>query len=327
MRKCRYLVSFRQGERRPKRDPVVKLSLSEGRKDLTLLAPSSFEARRKAPTAREQDEALFLLPRFGRGIAAEAALWPYRPSAKRGRWKATVVARIERTDDVPWPEELTEIAVHVLVHKVSKVYGRYGVRLAGEDLASLREAGQERLLLFEIDEIPAGEVTVDVTAIGNAEGVSANVRKALVVHGPPAAGQAGPWVLSDRFARVGGRLIRAPSLDDAFTAGEPASVMAYGCRRERDDGSSWVGRLVPLARGAEVPLQVQWLDATAPPPRGCGWLVGEIAAPLEPGRWAFVPPPGLAGEEDAAPVEFSVRSPGPADEPVSSADIDSIQGP
>ncbi len=134
-------------------------AVSEGesrgrRKDIALHAPSSFQTPEEAPSKGEEDEALFLLPRFGRGIGADVGLWPYRPAGKR--WQALVLARIERTDEEAWPEELSEIRVNVLVHKQSHIYAEVRKKITGKDLKEFRTTGRERLMYFPIEKIRPG---------------------------------------------------------------------------------------------------------------------------------------------------------------------------
>jgi len=126
MRKCRYLVSFRKEPGEGKRAPSINLALrGERGKQFTLSAPSSYETAARAPTRDQSDEALFLLPRFGRGLAADVALWPYHSTGKKkGLWKVFVLARVDRTGEEPWPDDVTEIKVSVLLHTKSTDYGQ-----------------------------------------------------------------------------------------------------------------------------------------------------------------------------------------------------------
>ena len=309
VRRCRYLVSFRKEPHEKKRAPSVKVNLKGERKDIALHAPSSFQTPEEAPSKGEQDQALFLLPRFGRGIGAEVGLWPYRPAGKR--WQALVLARIERTDEEALPEELSEIRVDVLVHKQSHIYAAVRKKITGEDLKEFRATGRERLMVFPIEKVRSGEATVDLTVTADAEGVSANVRKFFTVPEPPEPGEARPWFLSDRFVRVGEAVLRVPSLDETVSPGEAGSVMGYACRANKRAAASYTGRLLPLAGGAGVAVTLGWVD----PPRhlgdGCGWLVGAIPDSLPAGMWTFEPPADLGGGEGTPAVEFSVVSSAP----------------
>jgi hypothetical protein len=155
MRKCRYLVSFRQESRTSKRTPEVSLSLRKGlEKDLTLFAPSSFETAANAPSQKDNDDALFLLPHFGNGLAADVVLWPSRPAGKRGRWNVFVLARVDRTDDGPWPDEVNELTVRVLVHARSKIYGQITRRIRGDDLKAFQRKGGTGSMLFPLEGEP-----------------------------------------------------------------------------------------------------------------------------------------------------------------------------
>ena len=64
-----------------KRQQRITLRLRGDRSDLSLDGASAFEAPERGPSLEDLDDALFLRPRFGRGLAAEAAIWPYRAHA------------------------------------------------------------------------------------------------------------------------------------------------------------------------------------------------------------------------------------------------------
>ena len=307
MRRCRYLVSFRKERQEHRAAPSVTVQLRERHKGLTLLAPSSFETAEKAPSPRDKDEALFLLPRFGRGIAGEVALWPYHP-AKRGRWKALVMASVEKTDDEPWPDELTEINAFVLVHKQSRVYGSFTVKIAGANLKAFRDTDKKRLMVFPVDHVPSGDLTAELTVLGNAEDISANVRTLVSIPKPPEPGEARPWFFSDRLVRSGDELLRIPSLDDALSAGESGAILGYGCSPTKGSSATFTGRLTPFddSAGAPIPMRILWLNGPAPENERCGWLIGAIPSALKPGLWGFEPPDDLEGAEKAPPVEFNV---------------------
>jgi hypothetical protein len=307
MRRCRYLVSFKNEPRERKAAPEVTIRLRDGRKGLTLLAPSSFQTPDRAPSPRENNEALFLLPRFGRGIAAEVALWPYHP-AKRGRWKSLVMASIEKTDDEPWPDELSEIDVFVVVHKQSRVYGNVSLKISGADLKAIRESGRPRLIVFPVENVPSGDLTAELTVVGNAEDVSASVRVSAAVPKPPRPGEARPWFLSDRLVRSGQEVLRVPSLDDALSANESGAILGYGCSPKEGSSASFTGRLSPLDQSAapSVPVRIVWLNGAPPASERCGWLIGTVPSTLEPGLWSFEPPASLAGADTPSTVEFNV---------------------
>jgi len=309
MRKCRYLVSFRKQSGEGKRRPSISLNLrSELRHDLSLFAPSSYETAAAAPSQTDNNNALFLLPHFGRGIAAEVVLWPYRPARKRDRWKVFVLARVDRSDDEPWPDELTELNVSVLVHNRSKGYGQYKKRIVGEDLKTFKESGGTGLMLFPLDGIRPGETTVDLTVTGNVEEISANVSKSFDVPKPPGPGEARPWFLSDRMDRMGENAVMAPSLDEVVTPGEFVSFIGYGCPPKDGSHQAYTGQLLPFAGGLPVSLPLAWLNGGDGSQRACGWLAGKIDSPLQPGLWTFKPPTNLGGDVGSAAVQFNVVS-------------------
>ena len=321
MRKCRYLISFRQEPGKGKRPPTIKLNLrSELREELTLFAPSSYETAVSAPSQVDKDEALFLLPRFGRGIAAEATLWPYRPTGKRGRWNAFVLARVDRTDDESWPDELTELTVHVLVHKRSKGYGQYTQRIVGDKLKAFQNKGGTGSLLFPLEGIQSGDITVDLTVIGNVEEISANVSKTFNVPKPPSPGEARPWFLSDHLDRMGETAVLAPSFDNIVTTGELVSFIGYGCPSEDRSPETYTGQLFPFTGGPPISLPLAWLKRPDGSRQACGWLAGRLDSPLHPGLWTFRPPTNLVGRELAVGVEFNVM-PATATEGVVPAEV------
>lgn len=307
MRKCRYLVSFRKESGEGKRRPSIALNLrSELRHDLSLSAPSSYETAATAPSQADNNDALFLLPRFGRGIAADVALWPYRPTGKRGRWRVFVLARVDRTDDEPWPDELTELTVHVLLHKKSKIYGQYTRTIAGDELQAFKSKDGTGSMLFPLDGIQPGDTTVDLTVTGNAEEISANVSKSFDVPKPPGPGEARPWFLSDRMDRMGENAVLAPSFDDVVMPDEFVSFIGYGCPSKDGLTASFTGSLLPFAGGPPVSLKMAWLKGVEGSRPSCGWIAGKLDSPLPPGLWTFKPPTNLGGQEGTADVEFNV---------------------
>jgi VWFA-related protein len=307
MRKCRYLVSFRQGPRTTKRAPSIELSLRSGlQKDLTLFAPSSYESAANAPSRKDDDDALFLLPRFGSGLAADVVLWPYRPEGKHGRWNVFVLARVDRTDNQPWPDELTELTIRVIVHARSKGYGQYTRRLGGEPLKAFVSKGGTGSMLFPMEGIHPGDATVDLTVTGNAEDISANVSRTFTVPKPPSPGEARPWFLADHYDRVGERAVLAPSFDGVVSADEFVSFIGYGCLPKGGPAATYTGRLTPREGGATLPFQVAWLTKTDGSSAACGWLAGKLETPLTPGHWRFTPPADLAGGDAGAGVDFDV---------------------
>jgi hypothetical protein len=307
MRKCRYLVSFRKEPAERKRAPSIQLNLRSGlQQELTVLAPSSYETAANAPSQADKSQALFLLPQFGKGLGAEVALWPYRPTGKRGRWKVFVLARVNRMDDEAWPEEVTEIKVNVLLHHQSRGYGQYTKTLAGAELKAFQEKGGTGLMLFPLDGIPPGDTTVDLTVTGNVEEVSANVSKSFNIPKPPGPGEARPWFLSDHLDRMGANAVLAPSFDDIVTPGRFVAFMGYGCASENGSPESYTGWLVPFAGGPPVALPLTWLKSPVGSRQTCGWLAGKVESSLPPGLWTFKPPADLGGQDGTSDVEFTV---------------------
>lgn len=307
MRACRYLVSFRKEPGKGKRAPSIDLELrKELQKELTLRAPSSYETEANAPTQKDNDQALFLLPEFGRGIRADVALWPYRPAGKGGRWKVFVLARVDRTDDEIWPDDLSEIKINVLLHNQSKGYGQYVKTIAGAELKSFRDKGGTGSMLFPLDGIRPGDTTVDLTVTGNVEELSANVSKSFSIPKPPGPGEARPWFLSDHLDRMGDNAVLVPSLDGIVTPDGFVAFMGYGCAPKNGSSGPYAGSLVPLAGGPSVALAVTWLKRPEDAHQACGWLAGRLDAPLPAGLWSFKPPKELGGGAGSSDVEFTV---------------------
>lgn len=311
-RKCRYLVAFAAGSMGGKRQQRMTLRLRGDHRDVSLAAPSAYEAPAWAPTAKEREEALFLLPRFGRGLAADAAIWPYRASAKKRKdkgekWDVFAVARLEHTENEGWPDELTEITVSVLLHSDSRVYGSYKKQIVGEELAALRAPGGSRLLLFPLEKVPPGETTLEVTVTSNVPGIAANVRKEEAIPVLPGPGEAGPWLLSDQLVRWGDRVIMAPSLDDDVTRGERAWMVARACRPKGGGSASYQGELLSSSRATVVPVRLSWLPDPDSNQRACGWLFGAVAPDLAPDLWTFDPPVAMASPAKGNDLEFTVE--------------------
>jgi VWFA-related protein len=318
-RKCRYVVSFAATEPQRKRQQRIALRLRGDRRDVALAAPSAVEARGSAPTWAEREEALFLLPRFGRGLAAEAVIWPYRPAANpsrkerrpdKQRWDVFAIARLEHTADEAWPDELTEVTVRVLLHTGSKVHGSYKKTVVGEELAALRAPGGTRLLLFPVENVPPGETTLELTVTSNVPGIAANVRVEHATPPVPGTGEAGPWFLSDHLVRLGEHLVMAPSLDGTLARGEPAWMLGYGCPPKTPTGPAYQAALLASSGGAAVPVTLTWLPDLRPDERACGWLFGKVASDLAPDLWQFDPPSALTLPGTGGRVEFTVEGAG-----------------
>lgn len=315
MRGCRYAISFSsesQQERKASPRTLVRLK----RERLTLRAPISFQDPDRPPAEREQQDALFLLPRFGQGLVVEAGLWPLRPSGvKKKRWSALLLARLRRVAGEPWPEGLPEIVVQAAVLEGSKINASFRKVLARDEVASLSASDEGRLLVFPVDDVRAGEVTIAVRARGVAPRgeVAANVRDSYTVPEPPGPGEARPWYLADSLARAGKTVTLLPSLDGLLDRDREALVVGYGCPGAGQLAGEMHGQLVALGGAASASVPIEWLDAAPPPEAGdCGWLVGRIGPDLAPGLWRFEPP-GSAGASDGAvaQIEFRVVEAGP----------------
>jgi hypothetical protein len=303
MRRCRYLVSFEAGSGKSKRQQAITLRLRGERNDLALAAPSSFQRSDRAPSLSEKEHALFLLPHFGRGLSAEVAIWPYRAAGKKRRWDVFALARVEHSDDEPWPEELTEITVQVLLRGPTRIHGSYRKKIVGDELKALGAQGGAKLMLFPLEDVRPGETTVDLTITADVPEISANVRKSFTIPELPGSGEARPWFLSDHRVRMGGQAVMAPSMDDRVTGGEPVGFLGFGCRPRSETGLQ--GRLVPSSGGEPLPVPVSWLTA-ADDPDACGWLFGSVPRRLAPGFWTFEPPGSPGGGARQPGVEFSV---------------------
>jgi hypothetical protein len=310
MRGCRYLLSFPITKKKRKHAPKTIVRVK--RKGVGLQYPSSFGNPRLEPTERERQDALFLLPRFGRGIHAEVGLWPLRPSGKRNRWRGVMIARVSRAPEDPWPDGLTRIELEAIAHTRSVVYEKFRMAIEGEELGRFRD-GDKRLFVFPLDRIRPGPNTSVLHASGIGGEVTSNVRTEIDVPEPPGPGEAGPWFLVDRPARVGKTITVVPALDGVLALGRGGMIVGYGCREfETEVGG---GRLVALDADRIVPIPVDWLDAEdgeTESEEPCGWLAGRIEPDLGQGLWRFEPPVSLRSEnEDDPGVEFRVA---PADE-------------
>ncbi len=307
MQQCRYQVSFRKTPRDEKRTPSVRLALVGARaKRMTLFAPSSYETAAAAPKKKDTDEATFLLPRFGKGVVADAVLWPYHPSQKNDRWKVFVVARVERADDGPWPDDVTELTVSILVHRQSKVLGAATKHIKGRELASFAARRGTGAMLFPFEAIKPGETTVDVTVTATTEDVAATSRTTLSIPKPPVGGEAGPWYLSDGLERLGEDAVFAPSLDGVVPPGGTASIIGYGCPPPDEPLRYLAASLIPGSGDPPIEVPLMWLPRRESSPGACGWLAGVFRVPAAPGFWSFKPPASLSGPAGSDALSFTV---------------------
>ena len=309
MRGCRYLLSFPMTRKEHKHSPAILVRTK--RKGLRLHFPSSFGSPRREPSERERQNALFLLPRFGQGLHAEIGLWPLHPAQKKGhqRWRGVLLARLRRAPGDDWPEGLERIEVETVAHRGSKVYGKFSKVIEGDELASLSD-GQPRLFIFPLDTIRPGQNTVALRAMGVGGEVAANVRNELDVPRPPQPGQAGPWFLVDRLARVGDTVTVIPALQGVLAQNRGGLIMGYGCQGTTPGTGD--ARLVALDGEETVTITVEWLDASGPSPvpeGHCEWMAGPIDATLGLGLWRFEPPMARPNDKKPPEVEFRVVPP------------------
>jgi len=297
MRGCRYLVSLPMRRSDDRRAP--RATVHTTRKGFQLIHPRSFGSPKREPDERDRQDALFLLPHFGRGLTADVGLWPLRPSGKRKQWSGVMVARLGPTD--PWPDSLERIEITAVASTHASVYGSFTKVIEGAELKRFRE---EKLMVFPLEKIPPGDNTVALRAVGVGAHVSANVRALLDVSDPPELGEASGWFLSKKLARLGETVTLLPTLDGVLNPEDGgALILGFGCP---GDDEVEDGRLVALADDASVPISIDWLDG-AIEGEACGWLAGRVDAELAAGLWRFEPPESLM-VEDAEPstIEFRV---------------------
>ena len=311
MRRCKYLISFAATSKDGRRSPLAKVRIT--RAGLQLDYPSSFGSPRREPQEREQQEALFLLPRFGEGIQAEIGLWPLRPTPKGNRWSGMMVARLRRAPQEPWPAALHRIEIEAAASIGSSAYkdGTFRKVLEGDELRRFAE-GESRLFVFPLERIKPGLNAASLRALGVGGDVSANVRSYLDVPDAPGPGESGPWQLVSELARVGAKVTVMPSLSGRLSQGQGGLILSYGCPAQ-DLGR---GELVALEGQQVVPIPIDWFDPTETnaAERGCDWLAGIVEPGLVPGLWRFESPASLAKEgEKPYTVEFRVAAAGEAE--------------
>jgi hypothetical protein len=309
MQGCRFLISFQSkpGDTRKLRVPKTAVHLA--RKGFKLQAPTSFLLPGRAPGRRDEMDALFLLPRFGNGIAAEVGLWPLRPSGKKQRWRGMALLRLQRNGNDPWPFGVDELVVDAVVHSGGRIYGEYREVLRGDELAALRDDGRSKLLAFEVNDLRPGEAAVAARVWSGNEELAANVRSHFHIPRAPRPGEARPWLLMDGVARIGNGTTLLPALDGMIGPGSKGIILGYGCRDEAG-GAPGTGRLVAIGGDdtAEVPLQ--WLepgpgDESDP---DCGWLAGAIDPTIGDGLWRFQPPGSPDAGNVAGALHFRVSA-------------------
>jgi VWFA-related protein len=304
---CRYVVSFPYDPARAKRK-TPRTTVRLNKKGLSLRAPASFQNPERPPKEREEQDALFLLPRFGSGLTAEVGLWPLRPGARGKRWRAMMIARLRREPGVEWPEGLSEIVLDAAAHQRSRIYGEFRKVIAGAELAALRDLERGKLFAFPIEDVRPGEATVVVRAQGTGTDVAANVRATLTVPNPPGPGEARPWFIADRLARVGDEVTLLPSMDAVLPVEAPAMLVGYGC--QRDPGADSVGALVARETERRIEVPIGWFEPPQSGERGaaaCGWLIGDVSGIPDPGVWRFEPPASLAYPDDLPPIELRIE--------------------
>jgi len=301
---CRYVISFPYDAARSKRKrPRVGVRVK--RKGLSLRAPVSFQNPDRPPKEREEQDALFLLPRFGQGLTAEVGLWPLRPDEKGRRWKAMMIARLIREPGAEWPEGLTEIVLDAAAHQGSRMYGQFRRVIRGEELERIRDDERGKLFAFPIDGVRPGEAAVALRAQGGGVEAAANVRATFSVPEPPGTGQARPWFIADRLVRVGDEVTLLPSMDGTMPLDSPALLVGYGC--PGGAAADMTGALVSREGDRRVLVPIGWFEAPADSSGvTCGWLVGEVSPDLEAGVWGFEPPASLAYPDELPPLELRV---------------------
>jgi VWFA-related protein len=306
---CRYRISFDAPPERKRREPP-RIVVQLGRDDLTLYAPTSFEGPSHAPNERDEQDALFLLPRFGQGLDLEAGLWPLRPAEgkrKKSSWDALLLTRLRRVPHEPWPDDLSQIVLDAAAYRGGKIYGKFRKIVEREDLQRLRDSGESSLLVFPIESVRQGEAIVAVRAQGKAADgeVAASLHVQQTVPEPPGPGEARPWFLADRLGRASSTVTLLPSLDGLLPADREAWIVGYACDTDQTRSSEAPGRLLSIDGNLSVPVPIAWLDPSRP--NACGWLAGLVERGLSPGLWRFEPPETFrAGADARVGVEFRV---------------------
>ena len=82
-----------------------------------------------------------------------------------------MLARIERTDDEPWPSELHELTVNVASTRPPRSTEVHKKKITGPDLRLLGAPDGAKLLLFPVEDIRPGETIVDLTVLDDVRAV------------------------------------------------------------------------------------------------------------------------------------------------------------
>ena len=307
MQSCRFLLSV-EAHAKDRRKNGLRLNALMHRPGFYMAFPERVEDPRRGATEEEKLQALFLLPSLERGMFARADLWPVRPTGKKNRWDALLLAHLQKTDTARWPLDTSEILVGAVVYEGSKVFGEYQGVLREEELATFLEAEEGLSFSFPVT-IPSGALTVAITVRATGSNIGATSRTQHVVPQPPQPGEIHPWFLSDRAFAIGDRLSLAPSLKDSFPPMRPPLIMGFGCPPANGDHSIGRGKLVRQGESAEREVGVRWLDQDHKPEMSqgaCGWLIGEIQEQLTTGLWDFYPPSFSAGMIDTPALTIRI---------------------
>ena len=307
MQSCRFLLSV-GAQSRDRRKNGLRMHAIIRRPGFRLAAPERVEDPRRGATEEEKLQALFLLPRWDKGLFAQADLWPLRPTGKKDRWNALLIARVRKTDTATWPLDIEEIIVDAVVYRRSKVFAEYSWTLREAHLAAFRDSPTGRAFSFPVT-VPSGTITVAVTAKATGFDIGATSRTTPEVPRPPEAGEIHPWFLVDQPVSIGGRLSLAPSTRSSFPVTHPPILLGFGCRPASGDQPIGRGKLVQQDGSDEREVDVRWLEQDDEPAVGrtaCGWFIGKIQEQLITGLWDFYPPSFSDGIIDTPALTFRV---------------------